>query len=108
MTLGLWSVDIKERLKFFTDDPGNTKMQRLVLRGETHHRQRPQNARFVVGSDMDSLTKREIGDGEWNWLGETWIREYNNRKPPSLSQIEQGLIAEAMFQIELAMGKFSE
>ena len=57
---------------------------------------------------MDSLTKREIGDDDLNWLGWTWKREYNNRKNPSLSQIEQGLIAEAMFQIELAMGKFSE
>ena len=83
-------------------------MQRLVLRGETHHRQRPQNARFVVGSDMDSLTKREIGDGYPCWLGDTWSIKYNNGKFPSLSQIEQGLIAEAMFQIELAMGKISE
>ena len=106
--LGFWSVDIKKRLKFFTDNPDNTQMQRLVLRGETHHRQRPQNARFVVGSDMDSLTKREIGDDYNNWLGMTWFLKYNNWKYPSLSQIEQGLIAEAMFQIELAMGKFSE
>lgn len=106
--LGFWSVDIKNRLKFFTDNPDNTQMQRLVLRGETHHRQRPQNARFVVGSDMDSLTKREIGDDQWNWLGWTWSGRYNNYGYPCLSQIEQGLIAEAMFQIELAMGKFSE
>ena len=41
--LGLWSVDLKQRLKFFTADPNNTLMQRLVLRGQTHHRQRPQN-----------------------------------------------------------------
>ena len=57
---------------------------------------------------MDSLTKREIGDDDNNWLGETWAYKYNNGELPSLSQIEQGLIAEAMFQIELAMGKFSE
>ena len=57
---------------------------------------------------MDSLTKREIGDDETNWLGWTWSDKYNNGEYPSLSQIEQGLIAEAMFQIELAMGKFSE
>ena len=57
---------------------------------------------------MDSLTKREIGDGAINWLGWTWSDKYNNSKNPSLSQIEQGLIAEAMFQIELAMGKISE
>ena len=57
---------------------------------------------------MDSLTKRSIGDDYNNWLGNTWSYKYNNRKYPSLSQIEQGLIAEAMFQIELAMGKFSE
>ena len=57
---------------------------------------------------MDSLTKREIGDDYSCWLGVTWANKYNNGKNPSLSQIEQGLIAEAMFQIELAMGKFSE
>ena len=34
--------------------------------------------------------------------------EYNYSKFPSLSQIEQGLIAEAMVQIELAMGNISE
>ena len=57
---------------------------------------------------MDSLTKRSIGDDDNNWLGKTWSDKYNNDKFPSLSQIEQGLIAEAMFQIELAMGKISE
>lgn len=57
---------------------------------------------------MDSLTKREIGDDDVNWLGNTWAEKYNNDEFPSLSQIEQGLIAEAMFQIELAMGKISE
>ena len=58
---------------------------------------------------MDSLTKRSIGDDyRTNWIGYTWAEKYNNCEYPSLSQIEQGLIAEAMFQIELAMGKFSE
>ena len=63
VVLGIWSVDIKERLKFFTDDPDNTEMQRLVLRGSTHKRLRPENTRFLVGSENDSLTKRSIGDG---------------------------------------------
>jgi len=57
VNLGLWTVDIKERLKFLTDDPENKEMHRIVIRGQSHHRQRPQNSRFVIGKDGDSLTK---------------------------------------------------
>ena len=83
-------------------------MQRFVLRGESHVRQRPDNNRFVVGSKSDSLTKRSITDNDWYWLGNTWWSEFNNYENPSLSQIEKGLIAEAMVQIELAMGKIKD
>ena len=31
--LGLWSIDIKERLKFLTDEPDNAEMHRIVIRG---------------------------------------------------------------------------
>ena len=65
VVLGEWSVDIKNRLKYFTDDPNNTEMHRLVLRGYSHHRERPdrlQNSRFTVGSEFDSLTKRPVTD----------------------------------------------
>ena len=41
VVLGLWSVDIKNRVQYFTDDPANTQMHRLVLRGLSHHRRRP-------------------------------------------------------------------
>ena len=60
INLGLWSVDLKKRVKFFTADPNNIKMQRMILRGETHHRIRPdlpKNSRFAIGSEFDSLTK---------------------------------------------------
>ena len=72
--LGVFTIDIKARLKFLTDDPGNTQMHRLVLRGQSHHRQRPKNSRFTQGSVQESLIKRKITDG-WdpNWLGKTWM-----------------------------------
>jgi len=57
--LGVWSVDLKERLKFLTHQPNNTDEHRFVIRGSTHKRQRPdnfENSRFVVGSSIDSLT----------------------------------------------------
>ena len=108
VNLGLWSVDIKERLKYFTADKDNTELKRFVLRGSTHERRRPDNSRFIVGSNSDSLTKRSITDDDWCWLGFTWYEEFNNGKLPSLSQIEKGLIAEAMVQIELAMGKIKD
>ena len=33
INLGLWSVDLKKRVKFFTTDPKNLEMQRIVVRG---------------------------------------------------------------------------
>ena len=45
---------------------------------------------------------------EFSWLGETWCIEYNNGQNPTLNQIEKGLVAEAMVQIHLAMGKIEE
>ena len=33
VVLGLWSVDIKERLKFLTDEPDNAEMHRFFIRG---------------------------------------------------------------------------
>ena len=80
-------------------------MYRMVVRSSTHLRQRPENSRFVVGSENDSLTLRKVGqDMEMAWLGSTWRKEYNNWEYPTLNQIEKGLVAEAMVQIHLAMG----
>ena len=107
MELGLWSVDIKLQIKFFTVNPNDTEMHRLVLRGQTHFRERPSSERFVVGSQTDSLTKTKITEGEWNWLMETWLKS-NKKRMPSLNQIEAGLIAEAMVQVEMAMGSIKD
>ena len=41
VNLGLWTVDIKERIKFLTDDPENKEMHRIVIQGQSHVRQRP-------------------------------------------------------------------
>ena len=97
VNLGLWTYDIKKLYKFLTADPDNKEMHRMVIRGQTHSRQRPQNSRFVAGSYGDSLTQLSITDHSYNeyggnWLGWTWFVEHNNKKEPSLNQIEKGLI----------------
>ena len=101
VNLGHWSVNLKKRIEFLTDNPDNIEMQRIVMRGETHHRirpDRPENSRFAIGSEFDSLSKRSINDVDFleNWLGETWRRDRNNYSYPSLSQIKNGLVAEAL------------
>lgn len=117
--LGVWTIDVKMRLKFLTDEPANLRMYHKVVRGSTHQRRRPENSRFLAVSGNDSLTKRSIGDDDICWLGTTWGIEYNGWNgrsgrmcigpdTPSLNQIEKGLIAEAMVQIELAMGNISD
>ena len=86
-------------------------MHRLVLRGYSHHRERldsRKDSRFTVGSEFDSLTKRPVTDAKNNWLGEEWVNKYNNGRWPSVNQIEKGLVAEAIVQIQLAMGKISQ
>ena len=93
--MGEWSVDIKERLKFLTDEPDNAEMYRIVIRGTTHQRQRPENSqRFGGESLIVPLSKRDMTKGgeygdfsEQNWLGKTWMREFNNSKMASLNQI---------------------
>lgn len=39
-----------------------------------------------------------------NWIGENWKKDFNNGNMPSLNQIQNGLIAEARVQVNLAMG----
>ena len=74
--LGVWSVNVKLRVKFRTIDPDNQQMYRMVIRGLSHNRRRPESDRFVVGSESDSLTRRNItGDEDVNWLGITWKKE---------------------------------
>ena len=105
--LGLWSVDLKLRIKYLRESPEDSEMHRMVYRGKDHVRGRPNCERFIVGSESDSLTKLKITDDEYNWLGDTWFKS-NNREMPSLNQIETGLIAEAMKQVEKAMGSISD
>ena len=120
VVLGFWTVDLKEQLKMLTDEPENSEMHRIVIRGTSHKRQRPERSmRFIAGKGQDSLTLRKItenkGKGnygitivEFNWLGTTWMVEFNKGLLPSLNQISHGLIAEAMHQLTLAMGDVKE
>ena len=41
---------------------------------------------------------------EYNWIGFTWMEKHNKMLMPSLNQISEGLVAEAMVQLRLAMG----
>ena len=89
-------------------------MYRIVIRGTTHQRQRPETSqRFGGESLIVPLSKRDMtADNsdfqEENWLGKTWMKEFNNSKMASLNQISAGLIAEAMYQLKLAMGKIKD
>ena len=58
--LGVWTVDVKDRLKMLTEEPENTSMHRIVLRGTVHERQRPTNSRFGGGSLIAPLKLRDI------------------------------------------------
>ena len=44
VVLGVWTVDVKLRLKFLTDEPENLRMYRVVMRGTSHQRRRPENS----------------------------------------------------------------
>ena len=43
-----------------------------------------------------------------NWLGMTWYVRLNNMKYPSLAQIENGLINEAIIQLQEAMSQVKD
>ena len=109
--LGVWTVDFKNRYKYLTNEPENSDFHRLVLRGTSHVRPRPDNSeRFGSGSLIASFARRSVAGfdpDEMNWLGYTWMKEYNNDELPSMVQIADGLIAEAKLQLVLAMGKLS-
>ena len=76
VNLGVWTINIKERLKMLTADKTNSEMHRMVIRGSSHKRPRPQNSRFGGGSITASLSQRGIKAKEWyneyNWIGKTW------------------------------------
>ena len=57
--LGEWTVDVKLRIMFLTDEPGNFLMMRIVVRGTTHIRPRRSGERHS-GSITTSLTLRDM------------------------------------------------
>ena len=67
--LGVHSIDIKNRLKFLTDNPNDSENHYLVLRGLTHKRERPESSRFVEGKGNNSFVIRSITDNDFAWLG---------------------------------------
>ena len=116
VVLGIWTVDIKKGFKFLTLEPQNAEMQRKVVRGQSHVRNRPSKIRFVVGSEIDSLIKRSATEYDPKWLGKTWAKEYNGwdgkwktkGEFPSINQVIDGLIGHALEDFELSMGKIDE
>ena len=84
-----------------------------MLRSNTHKRVRVDNLRFSSPVDSgfkeprDLVYAGECKNGEKNkqanWLGITWKKQINNGILPTLMQIEEGLIAEAMEQLSLSM-----
>ena len=82
--LGKYSVDIKLRLRYLTADPDNAKEHYIVIRGQTTVRRRPNSKRFLLEHDKFQFNPIKITSGDYNWLGETWWREFNKRNLPSL------------------------
>lgn len=86
-------------------------MQRKIVRGTTHERDRPPTStKHVAGKDGDSLTLRKITETGLvgNWLGHAYFTNHNNNTVPSLNQVSHGLVTEAIHQLELAMGDVLE
>ena len=74
VTLGEWTVDLKKYLLMLTDEPDNPDHYRIVLRANTHKRQRLDNSRFSSPITVD-LPERELWEEENEenyatlWLG---------------------------------------
>ena len=89
-----------------------------MIRGSNHKRSRPENSKFVVGPTNNSFVWRNItvasgkdrkdAIAEFNWLGRTWMKEFNGYKMPSLNQIENGLVTEAINQLREAVGQMKD
>ena len=59
-----------------TDDKDNSDLLRIVIRGSSHKRPRPQNSRFGGGPLAVPLAKRGV---QWNkdgvnWIGKSWMK----------------------------------
>ena len=69
-----------------TDNPGDIIMFRRIKRGTSQKRPRPENSRFGGGS-IALLSKRGLGYNlsNYNWIGKTWMDDFNNGKMPSLN-----------------------
>ena len=91
-------------------------MDRAVVRGSSHRRPRPESLRFNGGLIVTPMLHRNISAGidnfypseTYNWIGQTWMREFNFGMMPSLNQIEVGLIAEALIQLEEATNNIED
>ena len=102
--LGLWTVDLKKQIMFLSEEPDKVEQHRLVLRSHTHKRVRVDTLRFSSPVETgfkefrDLVHTGEAGEinEQANWVGRTWWKKINNGILPTLMQIEEGLIAEAM------------
>ena len=111
--LGLWTVDLKKQIMFLSEEPDKVEQHRLVLRSNSHKRVRVDTLRFSSPVDTGFKEFRNLvfaGDPkkdktneQANWVGRTWFKKINNEIYPSLMQIEEGLLAEAMEQLSLEM-----
>ena len=89
VVLGYWTIDIKQRLKMLSKDLNNTQMHRIVIRGTTYMRARPETSKRFGSGSIAALHKRDMAsDNKVDWIGQTWASEYNKGSDkPSLNQI---------------------
>ena len=107
VVLGMSTIDVKSNNLYHTNDPRNTKCQHLVVRGTSHIRKRPINARFF-GMINDALKLKEMTKleaSQSNKIGKKWIKQFNKGKMPSFPQVKDGIIKEALVQLNLTIEK---
>ena len=75
--LGVYTVDLKEKIKYLTEEPDNSLFVEIIFRGESYKRPRSSKERFNEGFNFDIQYQRKIKfkkqDGiTFNWIGLTW------------------------------------
>jgi hypothetical protein len=63
ITIGEWTVDLNNKLLILSDEPDNPDHHRIVIRANTHKRQRVDNSRFSSPITVD-LPERELWEEE--------------------------------------------
>ena len=114
--LGKYTADLKLMQMMLANQPFNTDHYRMLIKGHSHKRGRGDPTRFnspiTATLEFRSIKEEETDEVEArgkyesadevvsNYVGNTWGLKYNNRKFPSVDQIEKGITQEALVQLQ--------